>query len=358
MNEIVTRRHISARQAFIAIAVVLAIALVVLLIYLLFLLEPGGFTERVNSEPQARLKALLVISGPGDSDVPEFSRPMGVAYGPDGRIYVADTGNDRVCVFDGRGRFKFEFGGFGIAKPAAGVEPTWDEGELSFPTGIDVDEDGTVYVADFRNDSISVFDADGAFLRRFPDPLERVGKGGSGRDGLGIAVTDVAARDGLVYATDQYQVFVFTVEGEFVTQFGKPGLGKGDLDHPNGIEVDSDGTVYVADSNHNRVSAFTSDGDVIWTLGDPVTQIAGESEYVFGLPRGVALAEDGSLLVADAFEFDLVEVSVDGELVDRYGQRGVEPAQMNFPNALDTDGSKILIADKENDRVQVVEVER
>jgi DNA-binding beta-propeller fold protein YncE len=212
---------------FIAIAIVLAIALIALLIYLL-LIQPRGLFQ-LGGEDVGGLRPLLTISGPGVGQDPTFSRPMDVAFGPRGRIYVSDTENDRVAVFSENGRFLFEFGGKGIAKPLPGAENTWEEGLMNYPLGIDVDEEGDVYIADFRNDQVQVFDSEGEYLRSFPDPYTPTGMGSSGQDGGGIAVTDVAVHDEKVYALDTYQVFVFTTEGELLDQFGKPGSAPGDL---------------------------------------------------------------------------------------------------------------------------------
>jgi len=349
------RRGLTARQAFTILAVALAVLLAALIIYLLMLLRPSGFTAR-GGEEAAGLRPILVIAGPGKGDHPLFDRPLGIAFDDGGRIYVSDTGNNRVAVFDDDGRFLFEFGRFGVAKPLPGSESTWDEGELNFPLGIDVDENGTVYVADFRNDQIQVFDSNGEFLRRFPDPMTVVGKGASGQEGLGIAVTDIAVADGMVYALDTYQVVVFTDEGDFVRQFGMPGTGPAGLDHPNGIDVSPAGAVIVSDSNHNRVTAFTREGRVLWNLGEPVTAIDRKVDYTFGLPRGLSLLDEESVLVVDAFEHALVRVSTDGELVRRYGERGTEPAQLNFPNGVDARRGRIVVADKENNRVQLLEI--
>ncbi len=349
------RLHLTQRQGFIFLAIILAIVLIALIIYLLLALSGGGFT-RSGGEVVEGLKPLLVIEGPGEGEKPKFSRPMSAAFGADGNIYVSDSGNNRICVFNGRGEFLFEFGEFGVAKPLPGAQNSWAEGRLNFPLGVDVDENGNVYVADFRNDQIQVFDRDGTFLRRFPDPLQEVGKGSSGQDGTGIAVTDVAVWAGKVYALDAYQVFVFTLDGEFYAQFGKPGSGPGDLDHPNGIEVADDGTIYVSDSNHNRIIAYAQTGDVLWNLGEPVSDIAKEVEYTFGLPRGITVLSDGSLLVVDAFEHALTRVSAQGEFIRRYGRRGTQPAEFNFPNGIDDTKNRVVVADKENDRVQVLEL--
>lgn len=356
-REAPVRRRFSPRSVAAGGALVLAVVLVGLLAYLLTLFGRTG--EERGAEPKASgLEPVLQIGGPGEGPRPRFNRPMGVAFGTEGRVYVADAGNNRICVFSRRGLFLFEFGEFGVAKPLPGGDYTWEPGALNYPTGIDVDEDGNVYVADFRNDQIQVFDSEGRFLRRFPDPTLPVGKGSSGQDGTGIAVTDVAVRGDRVYATDAFQVFVFSKEGEVLAQFGKPGPAPGDLDHPNGIAVGQDGTIYVADSNHNRVTAFTPEGAPLWNVGAPVDFAATEPKGGLGLPRGLTVLPDGMLAVADAFSFEIVLISPEGKLSGRLGVRGDLPGELDFPNDVDSEGAEIVIADRGNERVQVVRVVR
>jgi hypothetical protein len=166
-------------------------------------------------------------------------------------------------------------------------------------------------------------------------------------------VTDIALWGDLVYALDSYQVVVFTKDGEFVRQFGRPGTGPGEFDRPNGIAIMPDSTVLVADSNNGRVQAFTLDGVFKWETGT-----LGGTEYEFGLPRGVAAIDDDTIAVVDAFDL-LGRAARCGRSGQRLrGTRGRLPAQLNFPNGIDAEGDLLLVADKENDRVQVLRVER
>lgn len=345
--------YLSARNAYIALAIFLSIVLLGLITLLFMRLNPGALVS-VGGDEEGGITPLLEIQGPGRGDNPLFSRPQGVALGPDGRIYVSDTDNNRIAVFSRDGRFLQAWGGFGVAKPLPGIEATWDEGELNFPLGIDVSDDEEVFVADFRNDQIQVFDTDGDFLRRFPDPTQPVGKGASGQDGLGIAVTDIAVDGEVVYALDSYQVVAFDTDGEFREQWGMPGAQEGGIDHPNGIDVGEDGTVYVSDSNNNRVTAFSPEGDHLWTVGEPVTQLQQQVDNEFGLPRGLCVRDDGSILVVDAFNHELVVLEREGEVRARYGDRGVNVTEFNFPNAVDDIDDRIAVADKENNRVLVL----
>jgi DNA-binding beta-propeller fold protein YncE len=345
-------KGLTPKQAFQLIAIGLIVILAALIIYLLFFL-PTGLVQRGGAE-KAGIEPVFVIDGPGTGKEPLFDKPMGVAFARDGSIFVADSGNNRICVFDRNGRFLFEFGGFGVAKPLAGGKYSWRPGLLNYPLGLDTDEQGNLYVADFYNDQVQKFSPTGKPLARFPDPTQPVGRGSSGQDGTGIAVTDVAARDGRVWATDTWQIFSFDASGTFASQFGKPGRGASDLDHPNGIDVGADGTVYVADSNHSRVLAFTPQGKLKWSVGSIPTGTSGKNSDVFGLPRGLVVTEGGNILVVDAFNFQIVAISPEGKVIGRFGERGTEPGQLNFANAIDSQGDLVLVADKDNNRVQVL----
>ncbi len=342
----------SQRELFVFLALVLLVVLVVLIALSLGLLVGSGSVAEGSPEVMG-VRALMVLDGPGTGPNPLFGRPMGVAVGRDDRIYVTDAEHDRVCVFDADGAFLFEFGSKGVAKPLPGFPKTWRPGLLNFPAGIDVDQNGDVYVADFRNDQIQVFDPDGRFLRAFPDPYVPVGKGSSGQDGGGIAVTDVAVRDGRVFATDTYQVFEFTTGGSLVGQFGKPGRSERDLDHPNGVDVTYAGQVVVADSNHSRVTAFGDDGTQLWTVGEIRRDLKDRSVGAFELPRGLSVAED-AIVVVDAFRSQATVLTLNGRVAARFGARGNAPGELDFPNDIAPMGEDFVIADKGNRRVQVV----
>ncbi len=350
--------YVTPRQTFAGLAIALAVILVLLLGYLWWLSRPANFTE-TGGEKKPGVEPILSVYGPGRGDKPRFDSPMGVAWGLKDRIYVADSANSRISVFGKEGDFLFQFGGFGIAKPLKGAVSTWKPGLLDYPTDVAVDrKNGDVYVADFYNDSISVFTEAGKFIRRFPDPQQQVGRGGSGAEGKGIAVTAVAVSDGKVYATDTYQVLVFTSTGTLIRQFGMPGLDPGQLDHPNGIAVDVRGRIYVADSNHNRVQAFDSEGKHLWTTGAKVSDLKKETDNPFVLPRGLAVDADGSILVADPLGQSIVRLSEDGAVLATYGTRGSAAGEFNFPNDLDVRDGLVLVADKENNRAQLVKLTR
>ena len=185
--------------------------------------------------------------GPGDADGQSaFYGPRGIAVGPEGRVYVADTGNKRVQVFEPNGQFAFQWGGGGVR-----------EGYLDEPVGIAFAPDGVppyaegVYVADTWNRRVQVFDKDGVFLRQWP-----------------IAGWDAGLPDekpylavdgnGYVYVTDpgHYRVLVFDGLGNYVLSFGQYGPDGSAFTLPMGIAVGEDGSIYVTDARSNQVFVF------------------------------------------------------------------------------------------------------
>ena len=232
---------------------------------------------------------------------------------------------------------------------------------LNLPDGIAIDNDrGDIYVADCMNQQIQVFNASGKFLRVMPPhPWTKLGKGGGGR-GEGLYPTALTVSGDYVYVCDAYQIVVFKRDGTFVRQFGSPGRAPGHLDRPNGIVVGKDGTIYVSDSNHNRVEAFTNAGKLKWTAGQ-VPAGAFDVEQTgsrdFGLPRGLALDGKDNLFIADAFHFAIEAYDKNGHKLGEVGDRGTTPGLFNFPNDIAiTNTGVAYIVDRANQRVQAVRI--
>ena len=91
--------------------------------------------------------------------------PYGIAVGSGGNIYVADTGNNRVQVFDPSGVFQSTFGSFGSGN-----------GQFSDPYGIAVGSGGNIYVADTGNSRVQVF-SQGQPPVGTPEPSSIIGLG-------------------------------------------------------------------------------------------------------------------------------------------------------------------------------------
>ncbi len=181
--------------------------------------------------------ALLFNLGKGRG---EFGIPGDIAVASDGSVYVTDSPNDVVKVYNPDGSFRISFGGTGIYA-----------GQMVFPTGIAVDDSNQeIYVVDHSNARVEVFDFSGSFKRSF----SRFG-GGSGNltRPQGIWVSK-----GRVYVADSFQgsVAVFNANGTFIANIGQFGSDDGKLRIPKDVAIC--GTkLFVTNAGNRRIEVFT-----------------------------------------------------------------------------------------------------
>ena len=171
-------------------------------------------------------------------------QPLGLAFDAEGRLYVTDVSGpaNRILSFDRAGGLLRIFGA---------------SAHLSFPNGLAVDGLGNVYVADSNNGRVVVFDRTGRLVAGVGQGA------GAERFGLprGVAL-DGKNRLFVVDTTDQ-SVQVLKVPGsgtplpELIGGFGQEGSVEGAFEYPNGDAVDGSGRVYVTDRENNRVQVWS-----------------------------------------------------------------------------------------------------
>jgi DNA-binding beta-propeller fold protein YncE len=198
-----------------------------------------------------KLRHVLVFN-PKHEQVAVFGtdvlvRPSSVAIDRENRLlYVVDAGNDVVDVFDAD-TFKLMRQ---LGKPSHKHEQT-DPGTFALPEGVAVDSEGNVYVTDTFNDRVQIFDADGAFISMFgkngdgPADFERPKSIAVDGDGH-IWVVDAA----------QNRVKVFNQQGRLLVYFGEQGYYPGQFMGPWGITIDKFNRVIVSETFPGRVQVF------------------------------------------------------------------------------------------------------
>ncbi|MEO8585333.1 MAG: DUF2298 domain-containing protein [Acidobacteriota bacterium] len=195
-------------------------------------------------------------------------------------------------------------------------------GRLRQPRGAASDRAGRVWVADFGNQRIQLFAADGS-------PGLALGTRGSGpmqfNDPCGVAV----GPSGLVFVADTWnaRVQVFDEKGVWQREWGDAFFG------PRGIAVDSGGSVFVADTGNGRIVRFDAIGhrEVEWGRADGAGKLAD--------PQGVAAAKDGTIYVADNGNGRVAVFDRNGEFVRAFDVAGWKRASLSEPYlALDAGG--------------------
>lgn len=239
--------------------------------------------------------ATLGVTGESGGDQNHFNYPSGVAV-TDSTIYVADTQNNRVQVYDRNSRAYLATIGTGFGYGAY---------EFKAPLDVDVDDSGNVYVVDTGNIRVQQFNSSYAYRRTF-------------------------GTTGVPYVTDDLH-----------------------YNHPAGVGVDpDDGSIYLVEERGHRLVKLSAAGDLLWTVGE--AGVKGWDNEHFHYPRDVALDDRGYVYVADSLNHRIQVYDASGTYSDTLGSWGSDDYQFNTPNgiAVSPDGF-IYVADTGNHRVQI-----
>jgi DNA-binding beta-propeller fold protein YncE len=267
----------------------------------------------------------------------EFKSPTGIALDPEGHIYVADTDTHTVQKFDKEGRF--------LAR--LGDEPGEAEGQFYYPRGLACDSEGNLIVIDANNHRIQKFDKEGNFLTVW-------GKFGFAWKGASQGVFDNpwgvgVDRNDNVYIADTLnnRVQKYTIEGEPLLMWGKEGAFDGAFFYCRDVAVDFVGNIYVTDEINNRVQKFDSRGNFLAKWGRE-----GNGPGEFKAPWGIAVDALGNIYVVDTNNHRIQKFTSNGVFVCQWGNRGWTKGQLNFPYgiAVDREGF-VYVVDSGNCRV-------
>jgi DNA-binding beta-propeller fold protein YncE len=211
-----------------------------------------------------------------------FQMLAGLAIDDNDRIFVTDLKGRHVLVLNAKHEPESVFGSDVLVRPG----------------GVAIDtENRFVYVVDSGNDVVDVFDADNfRLLRQIGKPSHKHEQSDPGTFSLPECVA--VDNDGNVYVTDTFnnRVEIFDADGNFISMFGKNGDGPADLERPKGIAVDGDGHIWVVDAATNQVKVFRNDGRLLIYFG-------GQGYYPgqFMGPWGVAVDKFNRVIVSETF---------------------------------------------------------
>ncbi|MGD0417454.1 MAG: SMP-30/gluconolactonase/LRE family protein [Terriglobales bacterium] len=183
-----------------------------------------------------------------------FGLINGLAIDDSDRLFVTDSKLREVLVFNPQHQQEGAFGGDVLANPG----------------GLAIDnENRFLYVVDTGNDVVDVFDADTfKLLRKIGTPGKRHTLTDPGTFSLpsNVAVDN----DGNVYVVDSFnaRIEIFDADGGFISMFGKLSDAPGFFERPKGIAIDSDGHIWVVDAAQDRVKVFDRDGQLLIYFGE------------------------------------------------------------------------------------------
>lgn len=237
----------------------------------------------------------LYVYGDFDNSKLLMQNPRAMHVQSDGKLLVADTGNNRLQFLDSDGSHDYFFGRKGD-----------QNGQFDQLSGVAVAENGNIYVADTKNNRIQVFNSDGIYLNSFGQ------------------------------------------KGELDEDHNPPQLGH--FHQPTAIMFNSQEELYVLDSRNKRIQIFDKDGT-------PIRQIGAYGDLVeFDWPIDMALDESDNLYVADRGSHTVKVIDNDGELITEFGSNGQGRSYFPKLSAISASHGQIFVADYDRDEINVYSI--
>ena len=295
-----------------------------------FLIAVPQFIYAESSIPVKQIKHLFTIKG--DKANP-LSLPSDVSVDKNGNIYIVDSGNHRIAVFDDTGEHISFISGKGQK-----------QSELLNPVGIDVAENN-IYVADKDNHRIQVFDLDG----KYKNSINL--KQGNKR----IRPVDIAVNKKLkifyITGNNNHKVMVYDYAGKRLHQWGGEGTNRGEFRYPATISLFKS-NVYTVDVLNSRVQVFNTKGEL--------QAIAGEWGVLPGQlfrPKGVTHDSKGNIYISDSYLGVIQVFSSDTRFRYVLAANG-EPYKFTSPSGITIDKqNRLYVCEMLKNRVSVYSLE-
>lgn len=291
-------------------------------------------TEVSVSDPYEAIKQQInpdQVIGQTGSEPVQFQAPRSIALAADGSIYVADSRNNRIQHISANGVLIDSWGSYGDI--AQGNAPG---GSFNEPWGVAVAPNGNVYVVDTWNYRVQKFSADGKFLSMWgsngfaESPVAFYGP-------RGVAV----APNGNVFVVDtgNKRIVVYDAQDNYITQFGVSGMDNGQLDEPVGIALDDQGLVYITDTWNSRIQVFSPDSTgLVYNSVNTWDVNAWYGQSLENKPF-IAVDKNQNIFISDPEGCRVIEFTSAGTPVRTWGDCGFAQNQFSLPVGLAVDKS-------------------
>lgn len=293
--------------------------------------ELGCSIRRITPRGQVRTLAgsPIILGGEdGPGATAQFRAPEAVAVDGSGNVYVAEGGNQALRKITPAGQVSTLYGG--IERPSAPAREVY----LHHPTGVAVAPSGLIYVAEAGSNVVYQLTPQGniSLLAGRRSSEGGAADGGPAEAAFRHPTHLAVGPAGILYVVDQYNAAIRKIspQGQVTTLAGalpQGYMGARDplLGNPTGLAVDATGTVYVSDGTAHVIRRITPAGAVSVWVGEPgqAGQADGRGHAArFNGPEGLSLDRQGNLYVADLGNHTVRRVSPTGEVSTLVGVPG------------------------------------
>jgi DNA-binding beta-propeller fold protein YncE len=257
-----------------------------------------------------------------------FGECSGVAIDRDDNVWVFNRGAHPVIQFDKSGK----------------LLQAWTEVPVTAAHGLRVDREGNIWTVDVAAHRVLKFTPGGHLLMMIGQVGGSPGTNDT-KDGFNRPTNLAFAPNGDFFVSDGYansRVVRYNKDGEHITHWGQKGAGDGEFNLVHDVALDSQGRVYVADRNNQRVQIFDQNGKFLgkWTdVGEP-----------WGLDY---IARENALYMCDGANNRIVKLNLDGQILGVLSSYGKVQGKLDFPHSIAVDSTgAIYVAEIKNWRVQ------
>lgn len=264
-----------------------------------------------------------------------FQKPRAIALDDQQNLYIVDM-TGRVQVFDTHGNLLRKW-----------RTPEIKNGK---PCGLSISQDQKLMVCDTHYHRILFYELDGTLI----ESRTIGGTYGRGPEEFGFVTDIVQDSKGNYYVAeygDYDRIQKFDPEGNYLFEWGGHGSEPGQFLRPQGLEIDSNDHLWVADASNHRIQVFDATGEkaeVLKVFGNPGRE-QGELNY----PYNLFFDEQGYLYVCEFGNHRIQKFTQDGKSLGTWGSPGRKTGQLHQPWAACLDAKGMIhVLDSYNHRVQ------
>lgn len=229
----------------------------------------------------------IFFGAPGTAEA-QLDAPRGLTVDGSGQIYVADSGNARIKIYDQNGSFVRSFGDRGSAP-----------GQLQGPASLVVQNDGTMFVVDAARNKVLKFKGFGEFVKEWDGPSPGF-----------FAPRDIAIdRSGRLFIVDQGATRIVRLDPNTDQYFtwGSKGSGDTQFHESTGIAVDGE-SVFVADLGNDRILVFTTAGEYVRQVPVPAWE-----KYPWHYPDVAYDPQSETIFATNGWKNEILAFDEDGK---------------------------------------------